>query len=397
MGNKTANIVGDMGAGPENSAKKDMVKKDPVNNDLVNAVDKSGEFWHEYVRELAAIRARFTGREAEYLDLVKPVLQRSVEAVRAVLLRETGLDLKTGTQASPPPDLAAVVRRRAWWENVERYGRDCIKIGQVVSLTMEAARQNGKDPVLEGYAMFFWAMENVPAAGTVFLMLDTEGGEKEHTALLTAGWADAHVSLQGQHAGRLRAALLAQGGDLRRRLRQELPGAVLDAVQQWRPGQELPMGERARPRPGKQTAGRQERTLLSRITRLIECQDASAGRARSLLVHTQAEQWQASATRRAAQGVQNDLRGPSRAAAEFQVLWADLVQRAHLGPHEAQIAAYVGSNPECIATGPDGCLRLRRGTQVEMARVLERPAVQVRQETLRMLRKLEKAQLETAR
>ena len=393
MGNKTANIVGDMGAGPENSAKKDMVKKDPVNNDLVNAVDKSGEFWHEYVRELAAIRARFTGREAEYLDLVKPVLQRSVEAVRAVLLRETGLDLKTGTQASPPPDLAAVVRRRAWWENVERYGRDCIKIGQAVSLTMEAARQNGKDPVLEGYAMFFWAMENVPAAGTVFLMLDTEGGEKEHTALLTAGWADAHVSLQGQHAGRLRAALLAQGGDLRRQLRQELPGAVLEAAQEWRPGRELPVGERAQPRPGKTTAGRQKRTLLSRITRLIERQGTSEAPSRTLSVQSEAERWQASATRQAAQGPQGDSGVPSMAGSEFGALWRDLVRRARLGPHEAQIASYVSAHPDCLDTRRDSRLRLRRGTQVELARVLGRPPDNVRREVFRMLGKLEKARI----
>ncbi len=362
----------------------------------------TSEFWQNHRRELAAIQQKFTGREAEYLERVKPVLMQNVEAARQVLLRETGFDLKTNTQVSPLPDPADFDRRRAWWENVKRYGQDYIQIGKTVARTMEIAKRHGRNPMLEGYAAFFWAFENVPAAGTVFLMLDTYGDEKEHTALLTAGWADAHISLQGQHAGRLRTALLPEYDarlqfqpQLRQELRQQLPAAVLEAAQEWPSGQELLGGERAVPASGKKTAGRRRRTLLSRITRLIERQGTSKPLMSAQLIDDHAKQWQGAATRQAAQDPARTLGKPSTAPVQFHALWHDLVQSARLGPNEAQIAAYVTAHPDCLAVRPCGRLRLRRGTQIEIAHVLERPSVNVRQETVRMLRKLEKVRVKS--
>lgn len=359
----------------------------------VNTVAEGSEFWQDRANHLARLQEQYTGHEAEYLDMVNATLFEQIELARGVLIREIGLDIKTEKQLRPASP--EVLRQKSdWLKNVESYGREFIKIAKVLARTMQAAEQNGRDPILEAYKQFFWAIANVPAASTVFLMQDTIGDEKKHTTLLTAGWADAHISLQGQHASRLLPALLAEGEDARKQLRQELPGAVLEAAEEWQSGKELLVSERAKLKSGKKTAGRRQPTFLSRVTRTIEQQADSSVPGRVGKVRDQAPQWQSSATRHGAQGADHELLAdndllPNNASIAKQ--WRDLVQSVHLGAHEAEIANYITSNLDCLATTSDGGLRLRRGTQLEISRELKRPHGQVRQETMRLLKKLNAA------
>lgn len=393
-----------------------------LSNTVVEHVEQYSKFWHEHRTRLIHTQEEWRGREGDYLQIVKQKFLEMIEDARSLLIKYKGLDIKTGRTVTGPPHAPFTDWQVQFFLNVERDARDLIEIGKTVALCMEAAKRSGKDPEFEGYDAFFRAMHNVPAAGTVLMMLDAEGGPKEVITFLMAGWADENLSVHSEAAPRLRKALATEDGlaqaapssgvnphqpsqnQLRRTLRENLPGAVLEAAQSWKPGEEPLVGEYRPPKPGKKTAGRGPRNFRSRVAGCVEKLLLPIGRQGDaadpyedapLVSKYSSEgkeqpQGLSEDTMRMARGVDTSLAfSKSR---ELSQSWNSLIQDARLKPNtnEYQIAEFLRDNLEWLMPGDLGKINLRYGAITAMAQEFGRDVGQIRVEKLRLVRKLEK-------
>ncbi len=353
---------------------------------LAHQVAEMSAFWRKREQVLRQTQENWRGREWDYLMLALGKLYNELTRHRQILLDNLGYDVLTGTQSRVDLSAADNKSKEEFLLSVERSAMETMKISDMVKYAMAAAVRYEKDPVLTGYEMFFYAMNNVPQAETLFLMLDSstmkareeaEAGAKskagealqEECNLLIAGWADSKLSLRGAPATRLWDGVKEQNCSPRESLRELLPGAVLEVAQEFLPGQELLINDRVLPQPGKATAGRQPRSLRSRIARSLERPTA-----RPLdqyiddPIRTRASSGAASDPRAASPSLPSIASAADSLAARERLvpIWQEVIRGYRKGTQICKIAEYLCQQGG-VTAGLHGQLRLVTGVRQTIA------------------------------
>ena len=268
--------------------------------------------------------------------------------------------------------------------DIEHTLLDWIKISDVVEQSISLAQQAGGDSNQAGIDAFLWAMEIVQATGSAHKIDESHGIGKEQATNLVAGWVDSQIGLKGAEALRLQKALGATSdAEARKRLRELLPGAVLEIVQQWEVGVERFKADRRLPKAGKKTAGRGKRTFLSRVIRAID-RDAIKEVATENLPpqKSQLDMDEASMS-----NPETEYLKRQRQELALRQL-AQAFGNLRLSKQQRQIANYILADADLIELGGKHGYRLKYGVQAEIARVLNCSEATIRQQTMRMFEKL---------
>ena len=349
-------------------------------SNLARQVAEMSAFWRKHEQVLRRTQEHWRGREGDYLTLALGNLYDDLTQYRQILLDRLGYDILTGTQSGRSLPAADNKGREEFLLNVERSAMEIMKISDMVKYAVSAAVRYEMDPVLTGYEMFFYAMRNVPQAETLFLMLDSqtkEAGEKskgretlqEKCNLLMAGWADSKLSLRGAPATRLWDGVKEQSRSPRESLRELLPGAVLEVAQEFLPGQELLINDPVLPRPGKATAGRQPRSLRSRIARSLERPTARPlDQYTDDSIRTRVSLGAASHPRAASPSLPPtaSAAGSLTAREHLEPLWQEVIRGYRKGTQIRKIAEYL-CHQGGVTAGPCGQLRLVTGVRQTIA------------------------------